>query len=232
METKKANHANLEKRRPFFIQMGFIISLTLVLMAFEWSVERSAAREFGTLADVALEEDMVITRQKEPEKEIEPPKPKVTELLTIVENTDEPDDDLDFTTETDENEWSNTDFKLDDEVGDDDIPFEFVQNMPIFRPSINSTKEQGDLDMHRYVLKKARYPEMARETGIQGRVWVKFIVNKKGKVSNVEVERGIDALLNNEALRVVRDLPDFSPGKQRGKAVRVLYRVPINFKLG
>ncbi|MEA3443316.1 MAG: energy transducer TonB [Bacteroidota bacterium] len=233
METKKANHANLEKKRTIFLQVGFIISLTLVLMAFEWTVEKSAAKVFDGLAQVEMEEDMVNTFQKEPEK-IEKPKPKlkVTDIINIIVDSDEPDDVLDFSSETDQNEWVDTNFELDDETGEDLKLFIIVEDMPIFRPDINNTIMEGNADLHRFVLRKAVYPELAREQGIFGKVWVKFIVDKKGKVTEVAIERGIDPLLDNEALRVVRELPDFSPGRQLGKAVKVLFRVPINFRLG
>lgn len=233
METKKANHANLEKKRPFFIQMGFVITLALVLMAFEWAVENSASRVLtGYLAD-NTEVDMINTFREEPEKEFERPKPKITQIFELIDNdVDDPKDDLDFSSESDERDKIKIEVKLDDETGESDILFEVVEDMPIFRPTINKTKEEGDIDLHRFVMQKAKYPEIARENGISGRVFVKFIVDEKGKVTHAEIERGIDPLLDNEALRVVRELPNFSPGLQRGKAVRVLYRVPMNFKLG
>jgi protein TonB len=233
METKKANHANLEKRRPFFIQMGFIITLALVLMAFEWAVEQRATKVFDGISQIPDEVDMINTFRKEPDKKIERPKPKITQIFELIDDgMDDPKDELDWSSESDEKDKITINVRLDDETGDSDIFFEVVEDMPIFRPNINKTKEQGDVDLHGYVMKKARYPEMARENGISGRVFVKFIVDEKGKVTNVAIERGIHPLLDNDALRVVRQLPNFSPGLQRGKAVRVLYRVPMNFRLG
>lgn len=232
METKKANHANLEKRRPFFIQMGFVITLALVLMAFEWAVEKSAAKVLSGFPEDYTEVEMVNTFQKEKEK-IEPPKPKITQIFDIIDDRDDlVDDKLDFSSETDQDEKIVIDVQLDKEVGDEEIIFEVVEDMPIFRPAINKNKMEGDLDLRRYVMKQAIYPEMARETGIEGKVWVEFIVDEKGKVTNVKLVRENDPLLDNEALRVVRALPDFSPGKQREKPVKVRYHVPINFRLG
>ncbi len=234
METKKSNNVNLEKRRPIFLQVGFIISLTLILMAFEWTVETTAARVFDGISIVDLDEDILNTWQKEPEK-IEPPKPK-TKIAPIFEiikdDADDEEDELLFSTETDQNEWIDVSFDPNSDPEDDMVQYVICEDMPIFRPAINKTKEKGDIDLHRYVLKNASYPEIAREQGIQGRVWVKFVINKKGKVVDVAIERGVDPVLDNEALRVVRELPKFSPGLQLGKAVKVLYRVPINFKLG
>ncbi|MCF8373640.1 MAG: energy transducer TonB [Bacteroidales bacterium] len=233
METKKANHANLEKRRPFFIQMGFVITLALVLMAFEWAVEKSAAKSFGGLTLSLMEEDMINTFRKEPEKVLERPKPKPIQFFDIIDDKDDlVDDKLDFSSETDQDEKIVINVQLDKEVGDEEIIFEVVEDMPVFRPAINKNKLEGDMDLRRYVMKQAIYPEMARETGIEGKVWVEFIVDEKGKVTNVKLVRENDPLLDNEALRVVRALPDFSPGKQREKPVKVRYHVPINFKLG
>ena len=232
METKKSNEANLEKRRPIFIQMGFVIALTLVLTAFEWSTEKDSAKMLEGVFETEVEVDMINTFREEPEPVRPEPKPTITQLFDLVEDDEEiDDDDLDIDSESDENMIIFID-EVDDEVGDDDIPFEIVENMPIFRPHLNSTKEEGDIDLHKFALNKARYPDLARENGIEGKVWVRFVVDKKGKVSNVEVVRGAHELLDNEALRVVKQLPDFSPGMQRGKKVKVYYHVPINFKLG
>jgi protein TonB len=212
--------------------MGFIITLALVLMAFEWAVEKSAAKALSGLTENYTEVEMINTFQKEKEK-IEPPKPKITQIFDIIDDKDDlVDDKLDFTTETDQDEKMTINVVLDKEVGDNEIVFEVVEDMPVFRPSINKTKMEGDLDLRRYVMKQAIYPEIARETGIEGKVWVEFVVDEKGKVTHVKLVREIDPLLDNEALRVVRALPDFSPGKQREMPVKVRYRVPINFKLG
>ncbi len=233
METKKANHVNLEKKRSVFLQLGFVIALTLILMAFEWSVEKSAVKVYSSSISTEFEEDIINTFREKPEKIERPePKPTITQIFEIIDNDEDIDDVLVFSSESDENDWSDTEFTLDPEPPDEWNIFVWVEEMPIFRPAINKTEEQGDADLHRYAMRLARYPELARIQGIEGRVWVQFVVDEKGKVTNVKIERGVDRLLDDEALRVVRSLPDFSPGLQRSKAVKVLYRVPINFRLG
>ena len=83
----------------------------------------------------------------------------------------------------------------------------------------------------RYIANKVRYPQIAKEHGIEGKVYVTFIINKEGKVTNVEVIKGIDPNLDEEAKRVIASLPKFTLGKQRGKLTNVEYTVPINFTL-
>lgn len=101
--------------------------------------------------------------------------------------------------------------------------FFIVEEMPQF--------QGGDLGLRKFIANEVRYPKIAQENGIQGKVFVNFVVDKKGKVRNAKVARGVDPSLDAEALRVVSALPDWTPGKQRGQAVAVAYTVPINFAL-
>ena len=129
---------------------------------------------------------------------------------------------------------------------DDNAPFYVVEQMPVF-PCIDikynrydengeiighRTKEYcGDEGLMRYIQKNVRYPAIAKEYNITGKVYVSFIVDKQGSVTNVKIVRGVDKNLDAEALRVVSLLPKYKPGKQRGKAVRVMFTIPINFTL-
>ena len=85
--------------------------------------------------------------------------------------------------------------------------------------------------MMKFIQKNVRYPAIAKEYGIQGKVFVQFIVDKSGAVTNVKIVRGVDKHLDAEAVRVVKSLPKYKPGKQRGKPVRVMFTIPINFTL-
>jgi periplasmic protein TonB len=89
----------------------------------------------------------------------------------------------------------------------------------------------GDNELRKYLAEHIRYPDMARENGIQGRVYVQFVVNTKGKITNAVVVRGIDPSCDKEALRVVNTMPSWSPGRQNGMPVRVQFTIPINFVL-
>jgi len=89
----------------------------------------------------------------------------------------------------------------------------------------------GTAKLFEYLGKNLKYPELAKTTGIQGKVFVQFVVDKNGKIKDVKVLQGINALLDKEALRVVSEMPDWKAGKQHGKPVSVIYNLPISFKL-
>ena len=128
--------------------------------------------------------------------------------------------------------YINVEVGLEDDMGravgymheeDDDEFFMVVENMPEF--------PGGDLGLMKYIQKNVKYPPIAKEYTITGKVYVQFIVDKSGTVTNVKVVRGVDKNLDAEAVRVVKSLPKYKPGKQRGKPVRVMFTIPINFTL-
>jgi len=127
----------------------------------------------------------------------------------------------------DEIEIEDTESDEDEEIEiieeDDDEFFMVVENMPIF--------PGGDLGLMKYIQKNVKYPAIAKEYNITGKVYVSFIVDKLGSVTNVKIVRGVDKNLDAEAVRVVKSLPKYKPGKQRGKSVRVMFTIPINFTL-
>ena len=88
----------------------------------------------------------------------------------------------------------------------------------------------GDEAMFNFIRDNVKYPLLAKEAGIQGKVYVEFIVNKDGSLSEIEIARGVHKTLDDEALRVVKLMPNWIPGEQRGKKVRFLFTLPINFK--
>ena len=120
-------------------------------------------------------------------------------------------------TESDEDE------AIEIEEEDDEEFFMVVENMPEF--------PGGDLGLMKYIQKNIKYPAIAKEYNITGKVFIQFIVDKTGSVINVKVVRGVDKNLDAEAVRVIKSLPKYKPGKQRGKPVRVMFTVPINFTL-
>ena len=112
---------------------------------------------------------------------------------------------------------------IDIEEDDDDEVFMVVENMPVF--------PGGDLGLMKYIQKNVKYPPIAKEYNITGKVYISFVVDKSGSVTNVKVVRGVDKNLDAEAVRVIKSLPKYKPGKQRGKAVKVRVYAPINFTL-
>ena len=216
MEPKKNPEVNLERKRGLFLQIGLVIALLVVLGAFEYKTYEKIAYNLGALNLDDLEEEIIpITKQ---EIKPPPPPPPPPEIIEIVEDDVEIEDEIEIEdTESDEDE----EIEIIEE--DDDEFFMVVENMPIF--------PGGDLGLMKYIQKHVKYPAIAKEYNITGKVYVSFIVDKSGSVTNVKIVRGVDKNLDAEAMRVVKSLPKYKPGKQRGKAVRVMFTIPINFTL-
>ena len=225
MEEKKSPKANLENKKLMFIQIGMIISLLIAWMAFEHkSYDRREIDPSLLNRTVEVDEEMVeITKQEE-----QKPQPvevtKQTTQLEIVQDDVEVED-IEINADVDQNEVIEEYVPVEveeEEVQEQEI-FQIVEEMPAY--------PGGDAKLMEYVAKNIKYPQIARETGIQGRVFVGFVVEPDGSVSNVKVLRGIGGGCDEEAMRVVKSMPKWKPGKQRGKAVRVSYMLPVNFKL-
>lgn len=231
MQVKKSDKVNLEKKRGLFLEIGLLLSLSICLLAFEWTTEDVSTSTLGdlTMEDV-FEEEIENTVQEAPPEDIPEPEPEpetVIEELNVVEDNVQVAD-VDINTEATEKTQTEirivTDFEVEEEVEEvEPIAFAVVEDKPTF--------PGGDAALMKYIAENTKYPEIAKENGISGRVFVQFVIDKSGKVTKVTVARGVDPHLDAEAMRVVKSLPDWSPGKQRGKAVPVTFVVPINFKL-
>lgn len=226
MELKKNDQVNLEKRKGVFFQLGLVIAISLMLIAFEWTSGGLSANEFDSGNTEQIEEEIIpITRQEQPEPPKPPEPPKVTEVLQIVEDDVELEDELqleDFEIDQ-ETEVEIMEFTEEEEVEEAEIFF-IVEDMPSFQG-------KGQDGFRTWIGNNLQYPEIAAENGISGRVFVKFVVEPDGSISNVSLVRGVDPALDKEAVRVVKASPKWAPGKQRGKPVRVSFTFPINFVL-
>jgi len=215
MQPKKNPKVSLENKKGMFFQVGLAVTLLAILIAFEWKSYDKSNYNLGDLNLDDMEEEIIpITRQ---EVKPPPPPPPPPEIIEIVEDEVEIENEVEIEeTETDEDEII--------EIEEDDEEFFMVvENMPEF--------PGGDLGLMKFIQKNVRYPAIAKEYNITGKVYVSFIVDKKGSVTNVKIVRGVDKNLDAEALRVVSSLPKYKPGKQRGKPVRVMFTIPINFTL-
>ncbi|MDL2262872.1 energy transducer TonB [Bacteroidales bacterium OttesenSCG-928-I21] len=234
MQEKKSPKANLEKQKFLFTEIGLILALALCLLAFEWSTQDISVSSLGDLSQSDLmEEEIDITQQEEeiqepePEPEPEPEQEQIIEELVVVED-DVKVDDIKINTEADDKTKIAPQIVASDfgDVEDEEVePIEFavVEEKPVF---------PGDeIALQKFIAQNTVYPPVAKELGVQGRVFVQFVIDKTGKVTKVQIARGVDPALDAEALRVVKLLPNWSPGKQRGKNVPVTFIVPINFKL-
>lgn len=216
MEPKKNPDISLEKKKGLFFQIGLVITLVIVLGAFEWKSYDKVAYNLGQLNLDDLEEEIIpITKQ---EVKPPPPPPPPPEVIEIVEDDVEIEDEIEI-----EDTESDEDVEIEIEEEDDEEFFMVVENMPEF--------PGGDLGLMKYIQKNVKYPPIAKQYNITGKVYVSFIVEKSGYVSNVKVVRGVDKNLDAEAVRVVNSLPKYKPGKQRGKPARVMFTIPINFTL-
>ncbi|MAU36422.1 MAG: energy transducer TonB [Flavobacteriales bacterium] len=216
MKPKKNPEISLENKKGLFFQIGLIITLIIVFLAFEWKSYDKTDYNLGQLNLDDLEEEIIpITKQ---EIKPPPPPPPPPEVIEIVEDEVEIEEELEI-----EDTESDEDIAIEIEEESDDEFFMVVENMPEF--------PGGDLGLMKYIQKNVKYPPIAKEYNITGKVYVSFIVDKSGSVTNVKIVRGVDKSLDAEALRVVKSLPKYKPGKQRGKAVRVMFTIPINFTL-
>ena len=225
MEEKKSPKANLENKKLMFTQIGLIIALLIAWLAFEHkSYDKRELDESLLNREVVLDEEMVEITKQEEQKPQPVEMPKQTTQLEIVQDDVETED-LNINAEVEQNEVIEEYVApevVEEEVVEQEI-FQIVEEMPAF--------PGGEAKLMEYVGKNIKYPQIARETGIQGRVFIGFVVEPDGSVSNVKLLRGIGGGCDEEAMRVVKSMPKWKPGKQRGKAVRVSYQIPVFFKL-
>jgi protein TonB len=223
MDLKKTPKADLDRNKSMFTLIGFVVVLGILLSAFEYRASDDNVATLGELGNMAMEEEIIpITRQEEI-KPPPPPKPQVVEIIEIVEDDVEIEDELEME-DTEANEDTQVEeVEMEEEESDEVFGFAVIEDKPEF--------PGGEAALMSYFGKNTKYPEIAKENDIQGRVFVGFVIDKKGKVTEVTILRGVDPYLDKEAIRVVKAMPAWKPGKQRGKAVKVRYQVPVNFKL-
>lgn len=226
MRTIKSSKADLESKRFIFKEIGIIIALGLVLWAFELkSYEGQEIDIQMRIADDTPEEMIEITLQKHTPP---PPKPiQQTTVIEIVENDIEVEDEIEIDVEADQDteveEYIPLAIVEEDEEEEEAPVFNVVESMPQF--------PGGNAGRIAYLNENMKYPLMALESGIQGKVFVSFVVEKDGSITDVKVLRGIGGGCDEEAIRVVQNMPKWNPGKQRNVPVRVQFNMPIHFIL-
>lgn len=213
----------LEKLRGIFFQIGLIVATGLTLLAFEWTtpIYITDLPE----PDVGVEEPWDIIPIIPIEEKVEKPKIKNTEtktnpdIIEIVKN-DKKEVEKKEEKKKEEPFFDPSQWKEPEPEPITTERFIIVENMPEFNGSLN-----------KYLSENVKYPKKAKKMGLQGKVHVQFVVSKKGEIKEVKILRGVNKWLDEEALRVVSAMPNWKPGKQRGKAVEVIYNLPINFRL-
>ena len=225
MEIKKSPKVDLQNRKGLFLEIGLIISLLLVIAAFLYAPKEYRIEQVEMNYGPVEEEITEITRQDQ--KPPEPPKKTeitvITDILNVVTNDTKIATDFDFS-EFDENIEIVQTVAVAEENLEDDQPFVKVESMPTF--------QGGDLMKFRaWVQSRLRYPQIAQENGITGRVLLSFVIERDGSLTNIEVLQTPDRSLSDEAARVLNMSPKWKPGKQRNQAVRVKYTLPVDFRL-
>jgi protein TonB len=238
MQIKKSAKASLEGDKLIYVLMGFVFVLSLCFVALEWT--QSEVKKFEQAdQDFLIEEEMDIqqTTQDMTPPPPPPPAPEVpqeVEVLNVVEDDVETQS-IEFSAEDNNStveivevkEEVKEEVKVEEdkrEEADENVVFKIVETMPSF--------PGGDAALMKYIGDNVRYPAIAQENGIQGRTICQFTVERDGSITDIQVLRSSgDASLDKEARRVIQSMPRWSPGKQRGKPVRVSYTIPINFRL-
>ena len=229
MEVKKYPRVDLDRYHNLFTEIGLIIALGICYAAFEWNTTIKKTGPLGQIAVQETETEIIpVTRQEQVRPPELPPPPKVVEILNIVSNDVELDKELEIEgTEADERTAIDVvpvTLQVEKEAEKEESQiFYIVEEMPQF--------PGGEMALRKFIANAIKYPVIAQENGVQGKVYVSFVVGKDGSVSDARIIRGIDPSLDKEALRVVNSLPIWKPGKQRGEPVRVSFSVPISFVL-
>lgn len=225
MEIKKAKHVSLERKRNSFLLMGIVSALAFTLMAFEYSWENNATpNSQPELYIDLLESEIAPISVPKVEKPVVAVQQKLSNVFKIVEELDrsEPSD---VVKEPDFNDFEPllVPFVMPEEKIKEETVFTIVEEMPSF--------PGGETALFQFIADNIDYPQMAVDAGVTGKVYVTFVVNKNGGIDNIKLLKGIGGGCDEEALRVLRSMPNWKPGYQRGKAVNVQYNIPIQFLL-
>jgi protein TonB len=225
MQLKKSPQASLEDKKLVYVLMGLILVLSICYVAFEWTEKE--VTKYEVTEDLAFIDEEIDIQQttKETPPPPPPPAPQEVEVLNVVEDDVEVEE-IEINTEDDKDVEvviaPPVEAPVEEE--EEEVIFMVVESMPEF--------PGGQQALFKYLAENVKYPVIAQENGIQGRVICQFVVNKDGSIVDVVAVRSSgEPSLDKEAIRVIKSMPKWKPGKQRGKPVRVKYTVPVNFRL-
>jgi len=226
MEIKKNQRADVARERGTSLMIGLVISLSIMFVALEWTQkDDELTTDSYPMVDYVPTDMIPITL---PEKKTVPPPPAAVakaEIIQIIDDDADVDDDIMSSIEDNQDWFDPQEYEyviVEPEPEPDEI-FIFAEDQPEF--------PGGTAALMEYLRKNIKYPSICRENNIQGRVLVTFVVNKDGTIVDPEIVKSVNPSLDKEALRVISNMPNWKPGYQRGKPVRVKYSVPVNFKL-
>ena len=224
IKSKKNPKADLTKMTGLFFNIGLVISLLVVVLAFEAKVYddgsqvnlQSSSEDFEDLMDIPQ------TQQPPP-----PPPKKIQPEIIEVPDEEEIEEDIEI----------DLDVEMTEETVIEEIAFEEEPEEEEVEEIFTIVEDQpqpigGMAAFYQYVNKNLKYPAQARRMGIEGKVFVQFVVDKDGSITDVKAVKGIGAGCDEAAVKVIQGAPKWKPGKQRGRPVKVRMILPITFKLG
>ena len=233
MKPKKNPKVDLNKNSSLYFVIGLSIVLLITWRVIEWKTYKNVYDYEALMVDDDDDEDVPITEQLKTPPPPPPPPPPAPEIIEVIEDEEEIEETVIESTETDEEEIIEV-VEVIEEYEDIDVPFAVIEDVPIFPgcERVNKSERRNCFQeqMNKHIKRNFRYPEIAQEMGIQGRVYVNFIISKNGSITNIRM-RGPDKNLEKEAERIIAKLPRMTPGKQRGRPVRVPFSIPITFRL-
>tara|TARA_B100001093_G_scaffold391353_1_gene377766 strand:- start:428 stop:1132 length:705 start_codon:yes stop_codon:yes gene_type:complete len=233
MELKKNPKADINQNSSFYFVIGLAVVMLVVWRALEYKkYDKTNDYDIALNIEDQLDEEVPMTEQiKTPPP---PPPPAAPEVIEVVEDEEEVEETVIESTETSQEEEviEIDDVEVDDFDEDITVPFAVIEDVPIFPGCEGSSNKKTCFQemMQKHIRKNFRYPEIAQEMGIQGRVNVMFVIQKDGSIGGIRM-RGPDKNLETEALRIINKLPNMTPGKQRGRPVKVPFSIPITFRL-
>lgn len=225
MQVKKSPKADLNNKKGLFLEIGMILALLLTIGCFAYTQKERVVEVIETSMEVVEEEITDITTQDQ--KPPEPPKKVemqvLSDVLNVVTNDTKIETEFDFSEFSEDVEIIQQ-IEVVEEVVEDDAPFIIAEEMPKF--------QGGDLMKFRsWVQGKLKYPQIAQENGISGKVTLTFVIERDGSLTNIQVMQSPDRSLADEAVRVLQSSPKWTPGKQRNSPVRVRYTLPVEFRI-
>lgn len=233
MEPKKNPKADITRNSGLYFAIGLAFTMFVVWRALEWKkYDESANYDIALNIEDQLDEEVPMTEQiKTPPP---PPPPSAPEVIEVVEDEEEVEETIIESTETsqDDEVIEIEEVEVDEIDEDISVPFAVIEDVPIFPGCEGASDKKACFQeqMQKHIRKHFRYPEIAQEMGVQGRVNVMFVIQRDGSIGGIRM-RGPDKNLEAEALRIIELLPDMTPGKQRGRAVKVPFSIPITFRL-
>ncbi len=226
MEVKKSKKADLENKKTLFMEIGLVVALGLTIVLFHISQQNKVIEELdlGTIADEVEVIDVTVEQQPETVPVEQHTVAVVADILNVVRNDAQITTSIDWVEFDDEEVVNIVPIETETEEIEEEVVFLVADEKPGF--------QGGDLNTFRnWVQSRLTYPPLAAENNIQGRVTLTFVIERDGTLTNIQVLQSPDDMLSEEAIRILKKSPKWSPARQRDQAVRFRYTLPVEFKL-